>query len=205
MCFISSISDRATLSMPEFRALAAIGFLILGASAVAADPTVGRYEPKAAAEPTPLRVEVIDGVRFRDIGSQAIYRIFGVDACAPGQMASLGRQAWPCGTIATAWLVKATLNAWVACVTIRMDGDEHVARCSTSRHSDLAAAMLDEGVAVLAPATSSDAPVAAYAAAEARARKGYLGLWASAFEMPWEWRARHGDRTLAGNGMETAP
>lgn len=191
--------------MSEFRAFATIGFLLLGATAGVADPIVGRYEPKAAAAPTPLRVEVIDGVRFRDIGSEAIYRIFAVDACASGQMARLGHQAWPCGTVATAWLVKATLNAWIACVTIRMDGDEHVARCSTARYPDLGAAMLDEGVAVLAPATSSDAPVAAYAAAEARARKRYLGLWASAFEMPWEWRARHGDRTLAGNGTEAAP
>ena len=191
--------------MPEFRALAAIGFFILGATAAGADPAITRYEPKAAAEPTLLRVEVIDGVRFRDIETKATFRLFGIDACAPRQMASLGRQAWPCGTMATAWLVKATLNAWVACVTIRIDGDEHVARCSTARHPDLGAAMLDEGVAVLVPANSSDAPVAAYAAAEARARKGYLGLWASAFEMPWEWRARHGDRTLAGNGMEAAP
>ena len=190
---------------PEFRSVAAVGFALCGVSATLADPAVARYEPKVAAETPPLRVEVIDGVRFRDIETRTNYRLFGVDACAPGQMASLGRQAWPCGTMATAWLVKATLNAWVACVTIRIEGDEHVARCSTARHPDLGAAMLDEGVGVLAPANSSEQPVSAYAAAEAQSRKTFRGVWASAFEMPWDWRARHHGRTLAGNERETGP
>ena len=205
MFFISSISVRATPPMRDFRALAAIGFALGGASAAVADPAVNRYQPKVVAEPPPLRVEVIDGVRFRDIGSQAIYRLFGVDACAPGQTAHLGRQSWPCGTMATAWLVQATLNAWVACITIREDGDEHVARCSTARRPDLAAAMLEDGVAVLTPATAVDAQVAAYATAEAQARKTFRGIWASAFEMPWVWRARHGASVHAAGERETAP
>jgi endonuclease YncB( thermonuclease family) len=190
---------------PKICALAAFGIFLSAAPAASADSSVSRYEPKAAPEPSPLRVEVIDGVRFRDIESKAIYRLFGVDVCAPGQTATLGRQAWPCGTMATAWLVKATLNAWLACVTIRKNGDEQVARCSTARHPDLAAAMLEDGVAVLAPATSAEAPVAAYAAAEAQARKSFRGLWASAFEMPWDWRARHGAGSFARDERERAP
>ncbi len=31
----------------------------------------------------------------------------------------------------------------------------------------------------------------AYVAAEKRARRGSLGIWASTFEMPWDWRKAH--------------
>lgn len=177
-----------------------IGFAFFGASSGAAETAAAQpslYQPKAAAQASPLRVEVIDGVRFRDIETKAIFRLFGVDACAPGQVARLGGQSWPCGTMATAWLVKATLGAWVACATIRDEGDEHIARCATANHPDLAAAMLEEGDAVLAPATSGEAPVAAYAAAESQARKAFHGVWSSAFEMPWDWRAAHPDAAQA--------
>jgi endonuclease YncB( thermonuclease family) len=187
-------------------ALAAVGFALLGtsvASAESAAPDI--YQPRTAAQTPPLRVEVIDGVRFRDIETHTIFRLFGVEACAPQQTAKFGRQPWPCGTMATAWLVKATLNAWVACVTIREEGDERLARCSTAHYPDLGAAMLEEGVAVLAPATPAESPVAAYAAAEARARKAFRGLWASAFEMPWEWRARHPAAAPVGPQGQTRP
>ena len=204
MCFTRSISVRAIPQMRKAPALAAIGAAFFGLSAASADAAAPQsfYQPKATAQMMPLRVEVIDGVRFRDIESGTIFRLFGIDACAPGQMAKFGRQPWPCGTMATAWLVKATLNAWIACVTVRVDGGEHVARCSTADHPDLGAAMLEQGVAVLAPATSPQPPVPAYAASEAQARKTSRGVWASAFEMPWDWRARHRDEAhAAGQGQ----
>ena len=184
----------------EAAAFALIGFAFFGASSgmaetAAAQPSL--YQPKAVAQASPLRVEVIDGVRFRDIETKAIFRLFGVDACAPGQVAMLGRQSWPCGTMATAWLVKATLGAWVACVTIRDEGDAHVARCATANHPDLGLAMLEAGDAVLAPATSGEAPVAAYVAAESEARRAFRGVWSSAFAMPWDWRAAHPDAAHA--------
>jgi endonuclease YncB( thermonuclease family) len=149
------------------------------------------YRPNVAAQLPPLRVEVIDGIRFRDIETNAIFRLYGIDACASGQTATLGRQPWPCGTMVKAWLVTATLNTWLACSVIRDDGDEHVARCATAAHRDLAADMLREGVAVLAPANDEEPVLREYAAAEQQARKAYRGLWSSTFQMPWDWRAGH--------------
>jgi endonuclease YncB( thermonuclease family) len=64
------------------------------------DASPGIYSPKAAVQSPPLRVEVIDGTRFRDIETHAVYRLYGIDTCASGQTARLGRQHWPCGTMA---------------------------------------------------------------------------------------------------------
>ena len=163
------------------------------------------YQPKIAAQVPPMRVEAIDGVRFRDIETKAVYRLTGVDACAPGQTATLGRQPWPCGTLAIAWLVNATLNKWIACVTIRDEGDEHVARCATAGYPDLAAAMLRAGMAVLTPAAPSEPATSAYASAEQDARKAYRGLWSSSFQMPWEWRAQQAERSHTAAAAEARP
>jgi endonuclease YncB( thermonuclease family) len=147
------------------------------------------YSPKAAVQSPPLRVEVIDGTRFRDIETHEAYRLYGIDTCAPDQSARLGRQAWPCGTMATAWLVTATLNTWLACATLRDDAGEHLVRCASAGHPDIAADMVREGVAVTIPATQDDPGIRSYALAEQDARKAYRGLWSSTFQMPWEWRA----------------
>jgi hypothetical protein len=50
------------------------------------------YTPKALTQSTPMRVEVIDGVTFRDIETGLAFRLFGVDACQRDQIANLGRQ-----------------------------------------------------------------------------------------------------------------
>ncbi|AZO82093.1 MULTISPECIES: thermonuclease family protein [unclassified Bosea (in: a-proteobacteria)] len=160
--------------------------------------STGTYRPKLPAQSPPLRVEVIDGTRFRDIETKAEFRLYGIESCAPGQIATLARQPWPCGTVAAAWLVNATLNRWLACAVIREEGDERLARCATAHHPDLAASMLREGVAVLAPAASDDPAVPpSYGQAEQQARKAYRGLWSSTFEMPWDWRARQPDGARA--------
>ena len=91
-------------------------------------PPPGVYEPKAAVQSPPLRVEVLDGPRFRDVESKEVYRLYGIDTCAPGQEARLTQKPWPCGTMATAWIVTATLNAWLACRTLRDEASQHHAR-----------------------------------------------------------------------------
>ncbi|WP_375459308.1 thermonuclease family protein [uncultured Enterovirga sp.] len=178
------------------RALMTAGCIAAGA-AVVAEPSekerAGINRPEAAQQLPPLRVEVLDGRRFRDIESGTVYRLHGVDTCAPGQVARLGRQPWPCGTVATAWLVAATLNRWLSCATVREEAGEQLARCASASHPDLAAAMVRDGIAVSLPATGIDPEIRAYAAAEREARKAYRGLWASTFQMPWEFRAGRPD------------
>ena len=176
-----------------FRAFAVFA-LLLGAPPLAlaqgdVAPLPGRSAPSRAPQSPPLRVEVLDGARFRDIETKTIYRLYGVETCAPGQMARLGRQSWPCGAVATAWLVAATLDKWVACNILREEHGERLARCASADHADIGADMLREGVAVTPPPTEQDPAIRAYAAAEREARKAYRGLWASSFEMPWEFRA----------------
>lgn len=163
-----------------------------------ADGPSGVYRPNSALQSPPLRVEVLDGVRFRDIETHAVYRLYGVDACTSGQVASLSRQPWPCGAVAVAWLVKATLNRWLACNTLRQEGDERLARCSSADHADIAADMLREGIAVAPPSSTGDPVIHAYVAAEAEARKAYRGIWASSFEMPWEFRAHTAHAAVSG-------
>jgi endonuclease YncB( thermonuclease family) len=158
--------------------------------------TSGTYSPKIAAQPAPMRVAVIDGSRFRDIETGDTYRLYGIDTCAPHQIARLDRQSWPCGTMAIAWLVTATLNNWLACTTLRDQADEHVVRCATAGHADIAADMLRDGVAVLSHDTDGPA-IRTYGLAELDARKAYRGLWSSTFEMPSDWRADHNENPSA--------
>jgi hypothetical protein len=51
----------------------------------------GVYSPKAAVQSPPLRVEVIDGTRFRDIETHEAYRLYGIDTCAPAGGSPLPR------------------------------------------------------------------------------------------------------------------
>lgn len=165
----------------------------------------GLYTPNSSQQSPPLRVEVLDGTRFRDIETQAVFRLYGIDTCAPGQTAYLGRQPWPCGAVATAWLVAATLNKWVACNILRDIQGELLARCASADHADIGADMIREGVAMTLPPTDRDPAIRAYVAGERDARKAYRGIWASTFQMPWEYRAHDRLRAIATTTAEAIP
>ncbi len=143
------------------------------------------YTPKLEAQPAPMRVSVINGVTFEDVDSGAVYRLFGVDACAAGQSAMLGRQSWPCGAVAIAWLVAATLGKWIACSRVGEIGGVFLVRCATAEHPDLALAMLRDGEAI---ADESGRKLRVYDEAQTQARKSRRGLWASQFQVPWDYR-----------------
>ena len=155
----------------------------------------------------PLRVEVLDGLRLRDIETGTVYRLYGIATCAADQRALLGRQPWPCGTMATAWLVTATLTRWIACRVIRDDGEERLARCASAEHRDLAADLLHDGLAVVESMTAQDPAVRAYATAEHDARLGHRGLWSGTmpklrgFNRPAEASAPDPARTSATSEM----
>lgn len=148
------------------------------------------YAPRTSAGAVPMRVEVLSATSFTDVETRQVYRFYGIDACDPTQTATLGRQTWPCGTVATAWLVTVTLNKWVACTTIRIQDAVRVARCATGESPDLAAEMLKAGHAVTLPG-ADDRLIAGYAQLEKDARAAYRGIWASSFQMPWRFRQQH--------------
>jgi endonuclease YncB( thermonuclease family) len=182
------------MRQPDRKLFAAALLIVMSGGVAASQPAMadkGIYAPGSAPQSAPLRVEVIDGQRFRDIETGQAYKLYGIETCAPNQTARLGRQRWPCGTMATAWLVTATLNTWLACATLRDEDGEHLVRCATAGHADIAEDMLRDGVAVAKPGTEADPAIRAYVRAERAARKAYRGIWSSTFQMPWDWRASH--------------
>lgn len=160
-----------------------VAIAIMSAPSICRAQTV--YTPNTPAQLPPMRVEVVDSTSFRDIETGSVYRLYGVDSCRAGQLATLGRQHWPCAAVATGWLVNATLGKWVSCNILREQDAVRLARCSSSEHSDLAADMLKEGLAVTLPPDRNEL-VRAYGAAQEQAKKTYKGLWSSQFTMPWE-------------------
>lgn len=191
---------------PRGATLALALVLACAGAPVRADEVAARvYRPVDVPQLPPLRVEVLDGRRFRDVETGNVYRLYGIDTCALGQTAALGRQSWPCGVTATAWLVTATLNRWLSCAVVRVEAGERLARCASAAHPDLAASMVRDGVAISLPATEQDPVVRAYALVEREARKAYRGLWASTFQMPWDYRAGLDRGALAAASAAGAP
>lgn len=136
-----------------------------------------------------MRVSVLDGRSFRDVGTGATYRLYGIETCEPGQFAELGPQRWPCGVVPMAWLVAATLNKWVACnVIVEKDG-VRLARCASNDFPDMGQELLRIGAAVVNAAESGPL-IDLYRSAEAEAKRSSRGLWGSTFEMPWAFRQR---------------
>jgi endonuclease YncB( thermonuclease family) len=146
------------------------------------------YTPKLPTVTTPIRAEVLTATSFRDPETGTVYRLYGVDACDLSQTAVLGRQSWPCGVVAMAWLVNATLNKWITCTPIRVEATTQVSRCATSDYVDVAGEMLRNGLA-LTTRDAADQLIPSYKQIEADARKAFRGLWGSQFQMPWDFRA----------------
>ncbi|WFU07187.1 thermonuclease family protein (plasmid) [Rhizobium sp. CB3171] len=142
------------------------------------------YTPGDSMATNPMRVVVLSSTTFEDVEAKQTYRLYGIDACDMGQTATLGKQTWPCGVVAMAWLVSATLNKWVVCSPIRKDETIIVGRCATGEMADIASEMLKAGIAITLP-DPPDRRIASYAQLERDARKSHRGIWASTFQMPY--------------------
>ncbi|MGL4439014.1 MAG: thermonuclease family protein [Bosea sp. (in: a-proteobacteria)] len=152
-----------------------------------APPTV--YTPRETVQRTPMRVSVLDGRTFRDVGTGATYRLYGIETCEIGQFADLGPQRWPCDVVPLAWLMMTTLNKWVACNTVAEKAGIRQARCASNDFPDMALELLRTGSAVVDVAESGPL-IELYKGVEAEAKRNSRGLWGSTFEMPWAYRQR---------------
>jgi endonuclease YncB( thermonuclease family) len=150
-------------------------------------PTVHR--PRESLQRTPMRVSVIDGQTFRDTTGGAIYRLYGIETCEPGQSAEFGSQQWPCAAVPIAWLIAATLNKWVACNQVKEQDGVRYARCTSKEFPDMAVELLRVGAAVV-DFKESGPLIDLYKTTETEAKRNARGLWASKFEMPWAYRQR---------------
>lgn len=134
------------------------------------------------------RAEVIDGRTLRYMASDLTVELAGIDVCAAGQSATFEGTPWPCGVMATAWLVSQTLGGDLQCQRLdrRFDGTI-VARCAIDG-ADLAGEAILSGHAVVSAATRAGVPIATYRELEERARVARTGLWSSDFARPEDFR-----------------
>ncbi|MBF9235634.1 thermonuclease family protein [Microvirga alba] len=195
--------------MKNLQDLAPVIILIAGAGAAVALSASARFGAAAGppggpnttlAEVAPKRgmfVRVIDGDTLEDPETRVVYRLSGADACEATQRAFLNGQPWPCGAVATAWLVEATLGKPVTCSAVTASPDRYrriLSRCSSPDHADLAADMIRAGIAVAY--RFKDKPTdLVYARLEEVARGERRGLWQSQFVMPWIYRADNSKET----------
>ena len=113
-----------------------------------------------------------------------VVRLHGVDAPELKQTCSRGERSWACGKEASAKLAQLVNGAELQCEQRDVDDyDRIVARCA-ARQVDLGQAMVEAGLAVALPQFSDR-----YLGAEARAKTLKLGIWASDFQQPADYRA----------------
>lgn len=159
---------------------------IVLAAAIAAACAAPAY---SAAERTVAgQAQVIDGDSL--VVSGVRLRILDVDAPESGQFCfakgvDVDQGAWHCGRHAAA-----ALSGWIDGRNVTCDTTGQgvrkgwLARCSVEGQ-DLAQWLAANGWAVPA----RDCTCEAVRAAADQARTAGLGIWSSAFTMPWEWRA----------------
>jgi endonuclease YncB( thermonuclease family) len=151
--------------------------LILGGSASRADTIAGR-------------ASVIDGDTI-EIHSERIH-ILDVDAPESAQFCfklseNLDEGAWPCGQQAALALSNWIGQQTVTCDTTKKDQYRRwLARCAVAG-KDMAEWLAANGWAV--PYRDCKCGVIRDAARAARAAQ--LGIWTSAFTLPWDWRKLH--------------
>lgn len=125
---------------------------------------------------------VIDGDTIEIHGTRI--RLSAMDAIESRQRCVLpdGRE-WNCGKDAAFALSNKIGRAPVSCRALDTDRyGRTVAVCSQSGE-DIGAWMVENGWAVAYRRYGTE-----YVPAENRARKARLGIWASRFVMPWDWR-----------------
>jgi len=136
----------------------------------------------AVADPSGT-IRVIDGDTL-EIGGETV-RLFGIDAPEGDQTCTTATgDLWPCGDWSTAE-VRARFDGRTAtCETLDTDRyGRTVARCLADG-TDIAGAIVAEGIALAYRDYSWD-----YDLAEKAAQVAGLGLWAGSFQTPADWRA----------------
>ena len=126
------------------------------------------------------QARVVDGDSLT-IGQTEI-RLYGIDAVELYQTCDRGGRPWNCGAEAAQSLRNATAGREVRCVARERDRFNRVVALCRAGGLDLAAAMVRGGYAVA---------FGAYEADEREARDARRGIWASNFDKPAVWRARH--------------
>jgi endonuclease YncB( thermonuclease family) len=124
---------------------------------------------------------VIDGDTI-EIHGQRI-RLHGIDAPEASQLCMVGGKQWRCGAAAANRLADKVGRQQVSCEERDKDRYGRVVATCSAGGVDLNAWMVSEGLAVAYRQYSSD-----YVGQEEAAKNSRRGVWATEFDMPWDWR-----------------
>jgi endonuclease YncB( thermonuclease family) len=128
------------------------------------------------------RPRIIDGDTL-EIAGQRIH-LFGIDAPEGRQRCTMSGKSWRCGQQATFVLAEFIGKAWVRCnLKDRAPHKPVVAVCYLGK-KNINAWMVRNGWAVEYRSKG------AYRTEQMHAKRGRLGIWRGAFEMPWKWKPR---------------
>lgn len=132
-------------------------------------------------------VRVVDGDTIEIDGTTV--RLYGIDAPEAGQRcARRGRGAWPCGRDAIAAVVRLVAAGDVLCDYRGRDDYDRLLAVCTAGVVEINRALVDDGLAWSFRRYSDR-----YNDAEDAARERGTGVWRSATEAPWEYRAHRWD------------
>ena len=127
------------------------------------------------------KARVIDGDTL-EIDGQRI-RLHGIDAPESRQLCRRDGERWRCGMDATSALKAFLGSRPVSCEELDRDRYRRVvAKCAVDG-VDIGDWMVSQGWAVAYYLYSYE-----YSRAEQHAKSARLGIWASRFVLPWEWR-----------------
>lgn len=157
------------------------------------------YEYRRAFDPGPEAIEygkrgaaqIIDGDTL-DLKGVPI-RLAGIDACELDQVAKMGAESWPCGTLAKERLADLTAGADVRCIWSELDQyDRALAICDIYGTAlVLNEILVQEGLAIAYRGSGVGAVLdPSYEAIEAQAKQNRRGLWKTEFEVPSERRRK---------------
>jgi len=117
-------------------------------------------------------------------------QLYGIDTCETRQSAQRDNQEWPCGAVATAWLVTKTLDREVLCRPSIVRSGVTFAQCFVNG-IDIAEMGLSEGMLIISK-DEENLPPSQYISLEQDAKARKRGLWSSDFVDPVQWRRDNG-------------
>lgn len=115
-------------------------------------------------------------------------RLNGIDAPELQQTCIKESKVWACGEVAVEALRGLVHDRRVECWIKGTDPHGHFLAYCVVAGKDIGGQMVEHGWALAHYLFSYE-----YSRAEQRAKSARVGIWASGFETPWEWRKRTGD------------
>jgi endonuclease YncB( thermonuclease family) len=150
------------------------------------DSKTGQYHCHETANASYVGVaSVIDGDTIEIHGER--FRLFGIDAPEAKQLCKGAKgKPYRCGQVAANALSDLIVNQTVTCEKRDVDRYQRIVAVCEVNGQDVGAYLVATGLAVAYVQYSKS-----YVPQQNAARQAGLGLWAGAFEMPWDWRRAH--------------